>query len=198
MDPWYTVFWLCFVPAFVAVDAIGVLPFYIGLTEGLADEHRRHIVRQSVLTAAAVAVLFLFGGAPLLALLGVTVPDFMIAGGALLFVISMSDILRDEKAHRRIDPDSVGAVPIGVPLITGPAVLTTCILLTNQHGLLWPSTAVVLNILIAGIIFSFAAPIHRVLGKSGSRTISKIASLLLAAIAVMFIRKGLIAFLPRG
>ena len=172
-------FWLCFVPLFVAVDALGVLPMFMSLTAGLNDDARRRTVRHSVATAAGVALAFLAVGTGLFRLLGITVSDFMIAGGILLFVISLSDLLHMEKVQRQVGPDGLGAVPIGVPLITGPAVLTTSLLLLNQHGLVPTASAVLLNIAIAGVVFSFADRIDRVLGSAGSKTLSKIASLLL-------------------
>ena len=127
-------FWLCFVPLFVAVDAVGVLPMFLGLTEGLEKSVVRSVLRQSVLTASVVGLSFLAVGKGVLNLLGITVADFMIAGGVLLFVISMSDILSAAKVRRQVDLNSLGAVPLGVPLITGPAVLTTSILLLNEYG----------------------------------------------------------------
>jgi multiple antibiotic resistance protein len=188
-------FWLCFVPLFVAVDALGVLPIYMSMVGGLAAEKVRRVLRQSVATAMLVALLFLFGGSALLRMLGITVHDFMIAGGSLLFVISMNDLVRTAKTRLRVDPDSVGAVPIGVPLITGPAVLTTSVLLLNEHRALIAAVALAINVLLAGVIFHFGPSLSRVLGRSGSKTLSKIASLLLTAIAVMMIRKGLMGFL---
>jgi multiple antibiotic resistance protein len=184
-------FWLCFVPLFVAVDAIGVLPMFMGFTQDMDSGRIRRILYQSVITAIAVALIFLTGGTAILKLLGITVSDFMIAGGILLFVISMSDLLSMEKSQRRIDPESLGAVPLGVPLITGPAVLTTSILLMNEYGFFLTALSVVVNILIAGLVFSLAGPINRILGRAGAKTLSKIASLLLAAIAVMIVRKGI-------
>ena len=184
-------FWLCFVPLFVAVDAIGVLPMFMGFTQDMDSGRIRRILYQSVFTAIAVALIFLTGGTAILKLLGITVSDFMIAGGILLFVISMSDLLSMEKSQRRIDPESLGAVPLGVPLITGPAVLTTSILLMNEYGFVLTALSVVVNILIAGLVFSLAGPINRILGRAGAKTLSKIASLLLAAIAVMIVRKGI-------
>jgi multiple antibiotic resistance protein len=191
-------FWLCFVPLFVAVDAIGVLPLFLALTQDVGQADRRRIIMQSVITATAVALAFLVVGTAVLQLLGITVEDFMIAGGALLFALSLSDMLALEKPHRPVDPDCLGAVPLGVPLITGPAVLTTCILLLNQHGLFPTASAIVVNVLLAGVVFSLADRIHRFLGKAGSRTVSKVASLLLAAIAVMMVRRGIAAFLKPG
>lgn len=187
-------FWLCFVPLFVAVDAIGVLPMFIGLTEGLDADARQKVVKQSAVTAGIVAVAFIFSGPALLGLLGITVADFMVAGGVLLFAISLSDLLRREKVQRAVSPDDVGAVPIGVPLITGPAVLTTSLLLAGQHGVGLTCLATLVNVALAGVVFWFAGPIQRALGNSGSKTLSKIASLLLAAIAVMMVRHGLSEF----
>jgi multiple antibiotic resistance protein len=188
-------FWLCFVPLFVAVDAIGVLPLYVSLTEGLDKLQRQKVVIQSVVTASIVAVLFLWFGPFLLKFLGISVQDFMIAGGILLFVISLNDILIGTKKRRQADPDSLGAVPIGIPLITGPAVLTTCILLTSIYGGWITTISVLVNITLAGFIFFASESIFQVLGKTGARTISKVASLLLAAIAVMLMRKGIMGLL---
>ncbi|HRY28965.1 MAG TPA: MarC family protein, partial [Elusimicrobiota bacterium] len=114
------------------------------------------------------------------------------------FVIAMNDILRSEKAHRTVDSETVGAVPIGVPLITGPAVLTTVLLLTAEHHYVITGPAILLNVLFAGLVFGFAEPIHDFLGKAGTKTISKIAHLLLAAIAVMMVRKGLAQIIATG
>jgi len=191
-------FWLCFVPLFVAVDAIGGLPLFINLTEDIEAKEVRRIVLQSMITALIVALLFIIGGTLILRLLGVTVPDFMIAGGTLLFVISIRDILSTEKRSYVVDPESMGAVPIGVPLITGPAVLTTSLLLINEHSLLMTATAISVNILIAGVVFYFSPFINKVLGKTGSKTVSKITSLLLAAIGVMIVRRGVAAFIAQG
>lgn len=92
----------------------------------------------------------------------------------------------------------MGAVPIGVPLITGPAVLTTSMLLINEHSLFITSLAIIANILIAGTVFFMAPLINRIIGKTGSKTISKITSLLLAAIGVMIIRRGIAIFIAHG
>ena len=191
-------FWLCFVPLFVAVNAFGVLPLFINLTEGIEQQKIRRVVFQSMITALIVALAFIALGTIILNLLGITVADFMIAGGTLLFIISIREIISTDKSPHSIDLDSMGAVPIGVPLITGPAVLTTSMLLINEHTLVITSLAIVINILIAGGIFLSAPLINRVLGKTGSKTISKITSLLLAAIAVMIIRRGIAVFIAQG
>jgi len=188
-------FWICFIPLFVAVDAIGNLPLYISMTEDVAAERRRIVIVESVITASIVAVAFVWFGPVLLRFLGISVPDFMIAGGLLLLAIALAELLTGEKRQRHADPDSLGAVPIGIPLITGPAVLTTCILLRDLHGRGITTLAVVLNIILAGLAFLSAEPITQAIGRTGTKTVSKLASLLLAAIAVMLIRRGVFGIL---
>lgn len=191
-------FWLCFVPLFVAVDAIGLLPLFLSLTEGMEKKRIRKIILQSMITALAVALIFIAVGTGIFRLLNISVADFMIAGGTLLFVISIRDILFADKKLPDVDLDSVGAVPIGVPLITGPAVLTTSLLLINQHSVVVTSLAIAANILIVGGMFLLAPLIHRLLGKTGAKALSKIISLLLAAIGVMIVRKGIAMFIAEG
>jgi multiple antibiotic resistance protein len=191
-------FWFCFFPIFMAVNVIGVLPMFMSLTEGLDRPKINRIIVQSVVTATIVAVMFLALGKVILDLLGITVSDFMIAGGTLLFIISLDDLMSMERRWSQIDPDSLGAVPLGVPLIVGPAVLTTILILVQEYGPLATVAALIVNILIAGFTFWLYAPIIRLLGKSGARTVSKLAALLLAAIAVMMVRKGVMLLLAGG
>ncbi|MBU2648604.1 MarC family protein [bacterium] len=191
-------FLLSFVPFFVAVDAIGVLPIYMGLTGDLDSARRRHVVIQSLITAAAVSIAFLLGGPFVLDLVGVGVSDFMVSGGILLLVISLSDLIAGEKLQRKMDSATLGAVPIGVPLLCGPAVLTTSVLFANQYGVTPTALALLANIALAGIVFSLASPIERILGHAGSKILSKVASLFLASIAVMLIRRGIIEIIKQG
>jgi len=185
-------YWLCFIPLFVAVDAVGLLPIFSGLTEGIAEARVKRIILQSIITATVVALAFVFLGNALLESLGIKASDFMIAGGILLFALSLTDLLSVGKSQAQVaDLESLGAVPLGVPLLVGPAVLTTSILLVNEHGILPTAAMLILNILIAGLSFLLSGHIMRRLGKPGSKTVSKLASLLLAAIAVMMVRKGI-------
>src|SRR5262245_58944588 len=112
-------FWLCFVPLFVAVDAFGVLPLFMGLTEGTDPWLRRRIILQSVLTATLVTLAFVFAGTAFLRLLGITVADFMVAGGSLLFALSLSELIAPHRTTE-VRSDVLGAVPLGVPLLAGP------------------------------------------------------------------------------
>jgi len=188
-------FWLCFVPLFVAVDAVGVLPVFLSLTEGIERPGVRRVIWQSLITGSLVAIVFVVIGKAVFRLLGISPSDFMIAGGILLFAISLRDILVINKHQDPVDTDSLGAVPIGIPLIVGPAVLTTILLLVDQYGIKPTLTAAIVNILLAGLIFRFAGSIGGLLGRAGTKAVSKLASLLLAAIAVMMVRKGIMQFM---
>jgi len=184
-------FLLSFIPIFVAMDAIGVLPIFIGYTEHLKRREKQSILIQSIITAFAIGIIFLFLGNWIFRVLGIMVSDFKIAGGLVLLVISLKDLLSAEKGHR-IPTDTLGAVPIGTPLITGPAVLTTIVILLDSYGIAMTITSFIVNLAIVWFTFSYASSISNFLGKAGSKAFSKIASLLLAAIAVMMIRKGII------
>ncbi len=182
---------LSFIPIFVAVDAIGVLPIFVSLTEGATQQQRYRIIVQSVLTALILAIGFIFLGKAVFRLLGITLGDFMVAGGAILFCIAIIDIANPVKT-RRLPSEELGSVPIGTPLIVGPAVLTTSMVIISQYGIIPTLISVVANILLAGLIFAFSSVLIKALGESGAKALSKITSLLLAAIAVMLIRKGIV------
>ncbi|OGX25451.1 MAG: hypothetical protein A2787_06740 [Omnitrophica WOR_2 bacterium RIFCSPHIGHO2_01_FULL_48_9] len=183
-------FLLAFIPIFVAVDPIGILPIFVSLTHGLDRQHRKKIILLSLTTAICLAVGFIFLGKLTFRILGITVGDFMIAGGGVLFCISIMDLLNPSKQHR-LPSEEVGAVPIGTPLIVGPAVLTTSLIMMDAHGLATTLAAVLVNIFLVGIVFFSSEGLIRVLGEAGARVLSKVTSLLLAAIAVMMIRKGI-------
>lgn len=185
-------FLLTFIPLFVAVDAMGVLPMYLGLTEGIDRRRNRTIVIQSVLTALVVGTVFLLIGKSVLKVLGITIADFMIAGGVILFLLSVGDLASLEKRPRQTDNQEIGPVPVGVPLIVGPAVLTTGLLLIDEYGMLTTILALGLNVIIAGILFWLSPFIARVLGKVGAKIISKLSALLLASFAIMMIRRGVV------
>ncbi len=182
---------LALIPIFVAVDAIGVLPIFASLTEGIKPEEKTKIIMQSMLTALCLAIGFILVGKAVFRLLGITMGDFMIAGGAILFCIAIIDIINPVK-KRRIPTEELGAVPLGTPLIVGPAVLTTSLVIVSQYGLLATMISVMANVLLAGLVFSSSSSLIKALGESGSKALSKIMSLLLAAIAIMLMRKGFV------
>ena len=184
-------YFLAFVPIFVAVDVLGMLPIFMSLTYGMANEQKEKLIHHSTMTALLVAISFLLVGKLVLLWLGITISDFLVAGGAILFILSIRDLLSYGKAAR-IPDETVGVVPLAVPLIVGPAVLTTSLILLNSFGIFPTLFSIVSNILLCGVVLHFSMTLSKVLGKTGSHTLSKISSLLLAAIGVMLIRRGVL------
>ncbi|MBF0481215.1 MAG: MarC family protein [Desulfovibrionaceae bacterium] len=185
-------FWLCFVPLFVAVNAVGVLPIFMGLTESLERPAVRPLIAKSMITAMSVATMFIFFGLQLLAAMGLAPGHFMIAGGIMLFLTAIVDLVPGGARRRDVSPDDVGVVPIGVPLISGPAVLTTAIIQSQIYGVWMTLLAMFLNVLIAGAVFWSSGALYRFLGHTGSLIVSKISHLLLASVAVKLVLKGIL------
>jgi multiple antibiotic resistance protein len=190
-------FLLALIPIFVAMDAIGVLPFFLAFTEGMKRAERKKVVRASILTGFVVSLGFLAIGKFIFAVIDITVSDFKVAGGAILLVIAVRDLLFPERKRSIVD-ETVGVVPLGVPLIVGPAVLTTTIISVDAYGYIPTIISLILNLLFAGWVFSRADLLIRLLGEGGARGVGKVVSLLLAAIAVMMIRRGIIDMVTGG
>lgn len=184
------IFLLCFIPLFIAIDPLGVMPIFLGLTRGITRPQRERILFQSVLTALLISLIFLLAGPEIFRLLGIGLADFQIAGGILLLIIAIMDLVHPVKEQRQ-PFQGIGIVPIGIPLIMGPAALTTLMMLANLYLFYWVAGALILNLMILTTAFYFAGHIENVVGINGMRAFSKIISLFLAAIAVMFIRVGL-------
>jgi multiple antibiotic resistance protein len=184
---------LTFIPLFVAVDSIGNIPLFISLVEGTTKKQRHKIIIDSVTTATVVAILFMFVGKWVLRFIGITIEDFQIAGGTLLFVISVYLLLPGTSKSLVSNSHSkdVGVFPLGTPLITGPAVLTTTLMMLDSFGLAPTFVALVINMLITWITLAKADLIMKLMGSSGTRAFSKIMYILLAAIGVMMVRRGI-------
>lgn len=182
---------LVFIPMFFTVDPIGILPIFASLTQGLSAQEKRQIIFQSLMTASIVAVAFIFLGKVIFHFLGITMGDFMVAGGVILFCLAMID-LTTQGETRKGNASELGAVPIGTPLVVGPAVLTISLMLVSVHGLLITLTALFLNLALVGLVFIFSDTLMRLLGSAGSRAMSKVMMLLLAAIGVMMVRRGIV------
>jgi multiple antibiotic resistance protein len=188
---------LAIIPIFVAMDAIGILPIFIALTEGMEGPERKRVVRASILTGFVVSLGFLAVGKFIFAVIGVTIPDFKVAGGVILLIIAIHDLLFPEK-KRRLAGETVGVVPLGMPLIVGPAVLTTTIIAVDAYGYLPTIASLIINLAFAWWVFSKAHLLIRLLGDGGTKAVAKVVSLFLAAIAVMMIRMGIMEMIRGG
>lgn len=184
------VFLLAFIPLFVAIDIIGTAPVYVGYTHDLSSHQRKQLLIQALLTAFIVAVVFLISGKAILRFLGITINDFRIAGGLILLVLSVHDIISSSE-ERRSPGEHIGIVPLGIPLIMGPAALATILILADNYGYIITILSLTANFIIILTILINAKWITQVIGKGGSKAFAKIASLLLAAYAIMMIREGI-------
>lgn len=185
-----------FLPFFIAFDPIGLLPIYLSLTYSMETSELRKVSAIAVLVAFGICVFFGFFGGVLLKTLGVTMADFQIAGGLLLIVLSILDSQSRDKARRR--PESyfqVAVVPIAMPLLVGPAVLTTLLLSLQSVGQFMTWTALALNLFLVYLLFFYSKFVLRIIGKTGAKGAGKFFSILLCALGVMFIRKGIISIL---
>ena len=182
-------FLVSLIPIFVALDAPGTLPLFVAMTEDVKPRERKKIVRQSIVTAFMVTVGFVLLGRAVFRALGILVEDFMIAGGIVLLIIAIADIVRAGEKKIPLSP-TFGVVPLGTPLIAGPATLTTSLVLVGSYGYVPVILSLIVNILLAGIIFSQSDRIIRLIGINGSRAFAKVAALILAAFAVKMIRSG--------
>lgn len=187
-------FVLAFLPLFIAVDALGLVPILLGMTENMAIPERKRLVTSSALVALVVALLFMVGGEFVFRVIGITVDDFRIAGGILLLVMAVYDVLFSQ-AERRSDGMKIGVVPIGIPLTIGPAAMATLLILVKTYGYLLTSLSLIANVLFAWFCYSNCHWIVKVLGRSGSQAFSKVMGLLMAGFAVMMIRIGILGIL---
>jgi multiple antibiotic resistance protein len=189
-------FLMSLIPIMVALDAPGTLPLYVGMTEGMKKHERRRVVRQSILTAFLVTVGFVLLGRAIFKALGILVEDFMIAGGVILLIIAVNDILQagEKKMPRSAE---FGVVPMGTPIIAGPAMITTALVLVGVYGYVPVFLALVANLLLAWLILSQTERIISIIGLSGSRAFAKVVSLILAAFAVKMMRTGMFALMGK-
>jgi multiple antibiotic resistance protein len=181
---------LPFIPLFVAFNTLGILPIFVSLTMEMSQSERKRVSRQSILTGFLVSIGFLAVGRSVFALLGITVSDFQIAGGILLFIISIIDLIFPERT-RTFPKETMGVVPIGIPLIVGPAVLTLLLIIVHTYGYFSTLLCLILNLLIVWSAFTQSHRIMRLMKEGGAKGIGKVFSLLLAAFAMMMIRMGI-------
>jgi multiple antibiotic resistance protein len=181
---------LPFIPLFVAFNALGILPIFASLTTEMSEPDQKRVIHQSILTAFLVSIGFLAIGKTIFTLLGILVSDFQIAGGILLFIISIIDLIFPERT-RTFPKETLGIVPIGIPLIVGPAVLTLLLIIIHTYGYFPTLLCLILNLLVVWLVFGQSHRIMKLLKEGGAKGIGKVFSLLLAAFAMMMIRLGL-------
>ena len=191
MLEWLTRFLQAFIPLFVAIDPIGLAAIFLGLGQNIAAAQRQKIADQATWTGGLVALGFLFLGQSVFKAVGISVSDFQIAGGLILFILAAKDLIQSAAVQEQL-PEDFGVVPLGMPLIAGPASITTLLVLaqTQAIGLVVTLAALVVNLALVVFALHYSEWLGGKIGATGMRAISKIIAMLLAAIAVNMIRRG--------
>jgi len=194
-----------FVTFFVVIDPVGNAPIFLGLTANQSREHRRRIAVKAILVSAVTLVLFALVGEIFLRLLGITLPAVRIAGGALLFLLSVDMVfarqsgirtMTDTEAHEAEDRGDVAVFPLAVPLIAGPGAITSIILLMGRatDEPLLQSLVVVIMLGVLGLCLLsllFAAALVKVMGVTGVNVVGRVLGIVLAALAVQYVLDGI-------
>lgn len=203
-------FLLIFIPLFVVVDAAGTIPVYLALTSHYSEATRRRIAVRATVVASVTGLLFIVLGQAVLRFLGLRFEDLQIAGGVLLVVLAVKELLASSKSEAGESPDAgdgaAGIVPLAVPIIVGPATMTTSLLLVNtysknytQHGAIVAQVivsamvgiALLLNLGILLVGMWHSKRITALVGRNTMEVVNKIVMILIAAIAVSLIRQGI-------
>jgi len=191
-----------FTSIFVIVNPIAGLVTFISLTTEMSADERNETAGRAVMVACGLAVLFAISGELVLRFFGITVDCLRVAGGVLLFIIAL-DMLHARVSRQRVTKEEIrdasirediSICPLAMPLLTGPATITTVIVIIKTGETLELKTMVILAILltfiVSYVIFRFANEINRILGVTGSLVLTRVMGLLLGAIAVEFIATG--------
>ncbi len=177
---------------FAILDPIGTVPIFMSLTEDF-QEKRGRIVRQSVLLAAIILYVFAYVGWFIFQILGITLNDFRIAGGIVLFIVALEHLRGRDPGTRKLEAEEVAAFPLATPLLAGPGAISTVVILANPpFGPFVTFLVITFNALLTFVILIRSDLVRKILGVNGTRALTRITALLIAAIGVSFVREGVV------
>ena len=179
------------VALFVIVDPIGNVPIFIALTRNLSPTQRKRTFRSAIIVSAALLLVFAFAGHLLLALFGISIQSFKIAGGLLLLIIAMKILITGSWEEKEVTPEGAGAVPMAFPLLAGPGAITTTIVMLQITGIIEVLVAVIVVILLTSVVLILIDKIYLILGETGSVVAARLMAIFIAAIAFQFMIEGL-------
>jgi multiple antibiotic resistance protein len=184
------------VALFVVVDPIGTIPLFMGLTHDMNTANRKKVSRVAVITASILLLIFALTGQLLLALFGISINSFKIAGGALLLILAVKILISGTWDEKILSPEETGAVPFAFPLLAGPGAITTTIVLLQISGLIAVLLGVVTVMLLTYIVLHFVDTIHGFIGRIGSAVVARLMAIFIAAIAFQFVIEGIKFYFP--
>lgn len=176
----------------VVIDPIATVPVIIALTGKMEKRQRTDISNVTIITVAILLFVFAFVGSIIFSTFGISIYSFMIAGGILLFLVSMELLTHGEwRFGSQSLQDESGIVPLAFPLLAGPGALTLVILSYESYGILITVVSIVIVLGITYAILRSVDPIYRLLGKRGSMIVTRIFAIIIAAFAVQFVIDGI-------
>jgi multiple antibiotic resistance protein len=192
-----------FVTLFVIMDPPGTVPIFLALTSSMTGRQRVRAARQAVAVAFGVIIAFAVFGRALLDYLHIGLPALQCAGGLLLLLVALELLTGKDEAPGGAEGVNVALVPLGTPLLAGPgAIVATMVYVQQTQGRVSAWVAIVLALVGVHVCLwgamRFAGRIHRVLGQSGTTLVTRIAGLLLSAIAVQLVADAVRAFVVDG
>jgi multiple antibiotic resistance protein len=179
---------------FIIVDPLGNIPIFVGLTEKLGEPQRKRVFNVATLVGVVLLLVFAFTGLEILNIFGLSIYSFEVAGGILLLIISIRVLVSGSFHEGTESPESIGAVPIAMPLLVGPGAITTTIFNLQAYGIIVTILAVVVVLTVTWVILRFMHSIYRFLGKTGAIVIARVMALFIAAIAIQYILTGVTYF----
>ncbi|MCQ5377012.1 MAG: MarC family protein [Candidatus Methanomethylicia archaeon] len=192
MEEWLYAFVQGFITLFIVFDPIGNIPLFQSFTSSFDEKKKKKVINDSVKIALIILAFFAIGGFYLLELFRISIDDFRIAGGILLFIMAIEGLLGKEEA-RWISRDDVAIVPLATPLMAGPgSIYTVMYLMQLPNGPFITFFALTGNVLLQWFLLLYSDRVLRMLGKSGSTILSRIMAFILAGIAISMIRMGLL------
>lgn len=189
-------FFEAFVLLFAVIDAVGTVPIFIGLTEGYSGDRRR-IVRDAVVISSAILVLFALFGWLIFDIFGITINDFRVAGGIILFIVAVDHLRGEADRSKGLEPSDVAAFPLATPLLAGPGAISTVIIISaSPYSPLLALVVIFCNAVLSYFVLSSSEWVRKALGANGTVALSGITALLIAALAVSFIAEGMTGLFP--
>jgi multiple antibiotic resistance protein len=181
---------------FIIVDPFGNIPIFIGLTQNMTDSQKRKVFNTACLVGFILLLIFAFTGQQIFNLFGISIFAFEIAGGILLLIVSIKILSSSGNQNENVEsPESLGAVPIAIPLLVGPGAITTAIFNLQSYDIYVTALSVLIVMAITWVILRVMGGVYKVLGKTGALVIARVMALLIAAIAVQYILIGVTHFM---
>ena len=180
---------------FIIVDPFGSIPIFMSLTEKMPENQKKKVFNTATLVGFILLLAFAFAGQEIFSIFGVSIFSFEVAGGILLLIIAIKILISGRVTEMDESPESVGAVPIAMPLLVGPGAITTTIFNLQAYGVAVTAFSVFVVLILTWVILRYISKVYHFLGKTGALVIARVMALLIAAIAIQYVLFGVTHFL---